>query len=152
MRLAIARTAVAVASSAGLVLGAATSAGAATARDQDHNRHHGWVKVCQDIKEHRGDHGKDRDKDKRSYHGVYKVEDSSYRAQYVNLWGNYDCDVVEVRAGNVRVSVTYEPDHTRLRGSDYRRVYVGRGEYRNVTFYYDANRHDKGGDAYSRAA
>src|SRR5215218_295074 len=108
MRLGIARTAVAVASSAGLVVGAATSAGAA-GLDRDRDRHRGWVNVCQDINEHRGDHGKDR------YHGAYKVEDSSYRAKYVDLYGRYDCYQVQVRAGRVHVSVSYAPEHTRLR-------------------------------------
>src|SRR3954447_2658850 len=110
MRLGIARTAVAVASSAGLVVGAATSAGAAGFdRPRDHNRHRGWVNVCQDINEHHGSHGKDRDHDRPRYHGAYKVEDSSYRAQYVDLYGRYDCDQVEVRAGRVHVSVTMCP-------------------------------------------
>jgi hypothetical protein len=137
----IARTVVAVASSAGLVFGVATSAGAA-GYDRDHdNRDRGWVNVCQNIREHDQGHGKDRDHGRRQYHGTYKVEDSSYRTQYVDLYGRYSCRQVEVRRGNVRVQVTYRPDRTRLTSDDYRRIYVGRRDYRTVTFYYEARGH-----------
>jgi hypothetical protein len=149
MRLGIARTAVAVASSAGLVVGMATSAGAA-GFDRDRDRHRGWVNICQDINEHHGSQGKKRDRDRPRYHGAYKVEDSSYRAKYVDLYGRYDCDQVQVRAGRVHVSVTYVPEHTRLRSRYDKWVYVDRGEYKRVVFNYDARGRDK--DGHSRAA
>ena len=155
MNLGTARTAVAVASTAGLLLSGAASA-SADGRDDHKRPQHGWVKVCQDIKEHGRDHGRDdhdHDKDNRKYHGVYKVEDSSYRTQYIHLWGKYDCDEVKVRKGKVHVEVVYEPDHTRLRGDDERWIWVDRGEYKRVTFYYDAKKKDKDDDGhYSRAA
>jgi|tagenome__1003787_1003787.scaffolds.fasta_scaffold20774268_1 hypothetical protein len=151
MRLPIARTAMAVASSAGLVLGAATSAGAA-GHDHDHNnRHRGWVNVCQNVNEDHGDHGRDGDH-RRPYHGAYKVVDSSYRTQYVDLWGRYDCDQVEVRSGDVRVTVVSTPDHARLRSDYSKSVYVGRNQSRTVTFYYEARGHDRDHAGYSRAA
>src|SRR3954451_4140093 len=142
MRLAIARTAVALASCAGLALGAEAPAGG-SGHDRDHNnRHRGWVNVCQNINEDHGDHGNSRDRDRRSFHGVYKVVDRSYRTQYVDLRGRYDCDRVGVRAGDVRVSVVDTPDSARLRSDYSKNVYVGRGQYRTVTFYYEAREHD----------
>jgi len=103
-------------------------------------KHHGWIKVCQDIKkydDYKDDDYKD-DKDEDDYEGRYRVKDSYGSVWKFDLKGKYDCKQVRVRAGKVSVKVLYKPKDTYLKGDEDRYVHVKKNRYEKVTYEYKA--------------
>lgn len=137
------RTLLVAVTSAGLVLGGAVSAGAS---DKDKDKDEGRVKVCQLI-EKKKDKDKDKDwkKDDKKYTGIYKVNDSKGKPQWVTLTGKDVCKTVKVDKGWVKVSVKDLPKGTELKDDDdaKQKVWVGKDKKKTVTFEYWKVKKDK---------
>jgi hypothetical protein len=131
------RSAIAVARSAALLIGTAVSAGATASVNGDHGRRdHGYVQVCQRIREDDGHGGQQARHDDEEFIGRYRVTDSEGDRSTVRLEGRRACRQLRVHSGRVRVRVIDEPDNTDLRGDRQRTVRVRRGETETVTFRY----------------
>jgi hypothetical protein len=135
------RTLLVAVSSAGLVLGGAVSAGAAD-KDKDKDKGKGWVEVCQEIT-HKKKDDKGKDKDRNSYHGLYKVVDSKDKVYWVKLKGKDDCDSVKVNKGWAKVSVKGQPEDTKLKSKKNQWTHVKKGKTSTVTFEYEAKKDKK---------
>ena len=137
-----ARTLAASAAAAALVVGGALPSATAANSDRDRDRDHrnrAWVEVCQRV------HDADRYED---YRASYNVRDEdSYRTVY--LRGSYDCRRVRVHSGWVRVSIDEYPDNARVERYRSFKFYLHRGDYKRVTFHYEADDDDHD---YGRAA
>ena len=142
MGLRMGRTLVALASSAGMIIGGAMSAAATSGGDDDGGGHgkkeqYGWVNVCQDVKKH-DDHAYGDTKDDNPYKGTYSVKDSYGQVQKVYLKGQYNCHQVKVHKGKVTVKVLYKPAYTKLDSHADQYVDVKKGDYKKVVYKYRA--------------
>ncbi len=171
MKHVMSRTVLVGASSAGLILGGALSAGASE-RDGSHGHHgdwdKGWLTVCQYIKDdyrhHHGykdghrDDGKhsgyddskskmdsryryDNDRHHNDDKGLYQVVDRRGKVQWIRLDGKRDCATVKVHEGWAKVSVRNTPDDTKLKSHRNQWVKISDHKRSFVLFSYE-KKHD----------